>query len=72
MKRRDFIRNMMIMGMGLALAPEVIAKQVAEAAWQDGGNVLPGASFFSIPDESACDGRNHRAPYWQHECRRVG
>lgn len=45
MKRRDFIRNMMIMGMGLALAPEVIAKQVAEAAWQDGGNVLPGVAI---------------------------
>ena len=45
MKRRDFLRNMMIMGMGLALAPEVIAKQVAEAAWQDGGNVLPGVAI---------------------------
>ena len=30
MKRRDFLRNMMVMGIGLALAPELAAKQVAD------------------------------------------
>lgn len=45
MKRRDFLRNMMVMGIGLALAPELAAKQVAEAAWQDGGDVLPGVTI---------------------------
>ncbi|WP_244944586.1 N-acetylmuramoyl-L-alanine amidase [Mitsuokella multacida] len=36
---------MMVMGIGLALAPELAVKQVAEAAWQDGGDVLPGVTI---------------------------
>ncbi|MBQ1876793.1 MAG: N-acetylmuramoyl-L-alanine amidase [Selenomonas sp.] len=41
MKRRDFLKNIFVLGTGLALAPELAAGKLAEAAWQTGGE-LPG------------------------------
>ena len=44
MKRRDFIKNIFCIGAGLALAPGLLGRDLAEAAWQDGGSELPGVT----------------------------
>lgn len=44
MKRRDFIRHALALGASLAVAPELVVKHWAEAAWQVGTN-LPGVAI---------------------------
>lgn len=44
MKRRDFIKNIFCVGAGLALAPGLFGRELAEAAWQDGSGDLPGVT----------------------------
>ena len=49
MNRRQFLKNMIRMGTGLALAPGLLGEKAAEAAWNTGGEGISQDSLLGVP-----------------------
>lgn len=49
MNRRDFLKNILYMGTGMALAPQILEQQAAEAAWNTDGEGVSRDSLLGVP-----------------------